>query len=45
MEKMITIQKDGITKHVPVNILSEYLQLGWKRQEEINRNFNFPKSK
>ena len=30
MERKITMRKGSIEKKIPVNLVSEYMQLGWK---------------
>lgn len=31
MEKKVKMQKDNIKKQIPVNLVSEYQQLGWEK--------------
>lgn len=35
MEKTITMKKGSIEKNIPTNLVSEYMQLGWK---EVKKN-------
>jgi len=34
MERKIKVEKDNVEKEVAVNLLSEYLHLGWTKVEE-----------
>ena len=44
MERKITMRKGTIEKKIPVNLISEYMQLGWKeikqRKIEEEKPFN-----
>lgn len=31
MEKKVRLNKDGVSKFIPENLVSEYLLLGWKK--------------
>lgn len=35
MERKITMRKGTIEKKIPVNLVSEYMQLGWKEVKQI----------
>ena len=35
MERKITMKKGTIEKKIPVNLVSEYMQLGWKEVKQI----------
>ena len=35
MERKITMRKGSIEKSIPVNLVSEYMQLGWKEVKRI----------
>lgn len=37
MEKKIRLNKNGISKFIPENLVSEYLQLGWKKAEKVEK--------
>lgn len=34
MERKITMRKGTIEKKIPVNLISEYMQLGWKEVKQ-----------
>lgn len=34
MERKITMRKGTIEKKIPVNLVSEYMQLGWKEVKQ-----------
>lgn len=34
MERKITMKKGSIEKKIPVNLVSEYMQLGWKEVKQ-----------
>ena len=34
MERKITMKKGSIEKNIPVNLVSEYMQLGWKEVKQ-----------
>lgn len=39
MERKITMKKGTIEKKIPVNLVSEYMQLGWKEvKNELKEN-------
>lgn len=40
MERKITMRKGSIEKKIPVNLVSEYMQLGWR---EIKKELKFNK--
>lgn len=40
MERKITMKKGSIEKNIPVNLVSEYLHLGWK---EVKNESKFDK--
>ena len=35
MERKITMKKGSIEKNIPVNLVSEYMQLGWKKVKQL----------
>lgn len=35
MERKITMRKGTIEKKIPVNLISEYMQLGWKEVKQL----------
>lgn len=41
MEKKIKLRKGNITKEIPVNLVSEYMQLGWKKDVKSSKNKSF----
>lgn len=40
MERKIAMKKGTIEKNIPVNLVSEYLQLGWKKVEDKKTEIN-----
>ncbi len=43
--KDIKVQKDGIIKTIPENLLPTYLEMGWKEVVDIFTTFNNPFAK
>lgn len=45
MEKKITMQKDNVMKLIPINLVSEYMQLGWTKVSDNGSKKKMDKNK
>lgn len=45
MEKKITMQKDNVMKLISINLVSEYMQLGWTKVSDNGSKKKMDKNK